>query len=128
MTNRDEAPGNPGPQAESESAMLEEIDWSDLQQFFLEHLRGQLDSMETLLAEGNLAALARIGHGLKGSGGAVLLPKFTELGQELEEAGRASDATRTLSLCRRIRDEYVQHRPAEEQSLAGFFAALKTMR
>lgn len=101
---------------------LGEIDWSDLQDFFFQHLRGQFDEMARLLGTGDLEALARIGHGIKGSGGGVLLPRFTELGRDLEDAGKASDGGSVLEACRSLRDEYLKHRPEDRDGLRTYFA------
>jgi HPt (histidine-containing phosphotransfer) domain-containing protein len=100
---------------------LEDIDWSDLQDFFFEHLRTQLDQMSDLLARADLPTLTRIGHSLKGSGGGVQLPRFSDLGRDLEDAGRSGDVGAVESACRAIRDEYLQHRPADQDALGRMF-------
>ncbi len=105
---------------------LPDIDWSELQDFFLEHLRGQLDTMGQLLAKGDLLALGRIGHSLKGSGGGVQLPKFTELGRDLEDAGRSGNAAGVARACALIRDEYLVHRPGDLAALREYFAGART--
>jgi HPt (histidine-containing phosphotransfer) domain-containing protein len=119
----EQAKNTQGPR-ESDARMaeaLEEIDWSDLQEFFFEHLRGQLDQMRALFAHSDAPALARIGHSLKGSGGGVQLPRFTELGRDLEDAGTAGNLEAVLSACRAIRDEFLKHRPEEADTVGGLF-------
>lgn len=99
----------------------DEIDWAELQDFFFEDLRPKLFEMDERCTAGDTAMLARMGHSLKGSGGGVKLPHFTDLGKVLEQAGKASDIVSCFSACRAIRDEYVMHRPAEAKELAELF-------
>jgi HPt (histidine-containing phosphotransfer) domain-containing protein len=106
---------------QSDEEALDDIDWSDLQDFFLTHLRSQFDEMELLLGRGDADTLSRIGHGIKGSGGGVQLPRFTDLGRDLEDGAKAGDLERAREACRMLRQEYLKHRPEDETALAGFF-------
>jgi HPt (histidine-containing phosphotransfer) domain-containing protein len=100
---------------------LDDIDWGELQDFFFEHLRSQLDQMSGYLAQSDAWNLSRLGHSLKGSGGGVQLPEFTELGRHLETAGKDGDMIAVLSACRAIRDEYLKHRPDRAAEVTGLF-------
>jgi HPt (histidine-containing phosphotransfer) domain-containing protein len=107
--------------AEVEDA-LDDIDWSELQDFFFSHLRGQFDEMESLLRAGDLVAISRIGHGIKGSGGGVQLPEFTDLGKDLEDSGKSGDAERTRGACQALRAEYLKHHPEDAPDLNPYFS------
>ncbi|MFN8548997.1 MAG: Hpt domain-containing protein [Candidatus Eisenbacteria bacterium] len=100
----------------------DEIDWAELQDFFFEDLRPKLFDMDQLCSDGDTHKLSRLGHSLKGSGGGVKLPRFTDLGKALEDAGKASNLEGCISACRAIRDEYATHRPAEQAELSALFA------
>ena len=100
---------------------LAEIDWAELQDFFLDHLSGQLGEMDGFLRKRDTQALYRIGHGLKGSGGGVQLPRFTELGAVLENAGKKGDLTAVRLACLSIRSEYLKHRPQEAERVKHLF-------
>ena len=101
----------------------DEIDWAELQDFFFEDLRPKLFEMEELCLGGDTTKLARFGHSLKGSGGGVKLPRFTDLGKLLEDAGKASNLGACVAACRAIRDEYSLNRPAEADELALLFVS-----
>jgi HPt (histidine-containing phosphotransfer) domain-containing protein len=101
--------------------LLDGIDWSELQAFFFEHLLTQLEDMEAKLAAGDLTGLSRIGHSIKGSGGGVQLPRFTDLGKALEDSGKDGDLEACRLACQAIRDEYVTHRPNGAATVGGYF-------
>lgn len=99
------------------------IDWAELQAFFFEHLRDQLAAMEGLVAKRDLTTLARIGHSLKGSGGGVRLPHFTDLGRALEDAAREGDLLATFLACRALRDAHLAQNADETGAVAALFSA-----
>lgn len=101
--------------------LIDGIDWAELQKVFLDHLSRQFPEMDQSLQGACTPPLARIGHSLKGSGAAVLLPRFTELGADLERVANASDAAAAHRICREIRDEYLRLRPAEAARVSGLF-------
>jgi HPt (histidine-containing phosphotransfer) domain-containing protein len=105
---------------ELESA-LAQIDWAELQDFFLSHLGTQLSDMDTLLRKRDTDTLTRIGHSLKGSGGGVQLPRFTELGAVLEVAGKGGDLMAIRLACLKIREEYLKYRPQEAIRVKRYF-------
>jgi HPt (histidine-containing phosphotransfer) domain-containing protein len=107
--------------SQADEDALDDIDWSDLQDFFLTHLRGQFDEMELLFREGDAQTLSRIGHGIKGSGGGVQLPRFTDLGRDLEDSAKVEDLPRAREACRAMREEYLKHRPEDGPGLAKLF-------
>jgi HPt (histidine-containing phosphotransfer) domain-containing protein len=93
--------------------LSDDIDWAELQSFFLGHLQGQLDQMDAWLRQADTEALGRVGHSLKGSGGGVRLPRFTDLGRDLESAARQRDLTGLRATCVALREEYLRHRPED---------------
>lgn len=101
------------------------IDWADLQEFFFSDLEPKLPEMQRLIEAGDCTTLARIGHSLKGSGGGVKLPRFTELGKVLEDAGKAADLTAIEKACAAIRDEYLIHKPEAAGDLSPLFRTRK---
>lgn len=98
-------------EADDDAGISEKIDWTELQDFFFEHLASQIPVMAGLLAKEDAAGLARIGHGLKGSGGGVRLPRFTDLGKALEDGCRRGDLAGARAACRDILEEFARHRP-----------------
>jgi HPt (histidine-containing phosphotransfer) domain-containing protein len=120
----DSAPQGGSPSPQDDQALqeaLDDIDWSDLQDFFLSHLRDQFDEMERLLRAGDAPGLSRIGHGIKGSGGGVQLPRFTDLGKLLEDGARDGDLGRAKEACRALRKEHLKHRPEDGPDLEKLF-------
>ena len=113
------------PTAVPDSDFPADIDWGELQTFFLDHLRGQLDKLMESYGKGDLPSLTRIGHSLKGSGGGVQLPRFSELGMLLEEAGHRGEIEATLKICRDIRDEYLRLRPNDAPVLRQLFTGIE---
>lgn len=99
----------------------DEIDWAELQDFFFQDLRPKLFEMDQLCTDGDTYKLSRLGHSLKGSGGGVKLPRFTELGRALEDAGKTSNLEGCITACRAIRDEYATHRPDDCTELSTLF-------
>lgn len=102
----------------------DEIDWAEMQDFFFEDLRPRLDEMDSLCRNNDTTALHRIGHSLKGSGGGVRLPEFTELGKALEATGKCGDMPGAVRACRAIRDEFLKHRPDARAELSNLFEGL----
>ncbi len=58
---------------------------------FVERLGGQLRAMEEAHSDGDMTALAKLAHWLKGAGGTVGFDIFNEPAAELESAAKASD-------------------------------------
>ena len=49
------------------------------------------------------------------------LPRFTDLGAVLEDAGKKGDLNETRLACMNIRSEYLKHRPQEAERLKRMF-------
>ena len=58
---------------------------------FMERRKGDLGELRSSFATGDLAAIARIGHAMKGSGGGFGFDRVSELGGSLEAAGQCGD-------------------------------------
>lgn len=61
---------------------------------YLENRRKDPARLEAALAAGDFTLLRKLGHDLKGSGGAYGLPPISEYGAEIEQAALAQDAGR----------------------------------
>jgi HPt (histidine-containing phosphotransfer) domain-containing protein len=103
--------------------LFDDIDWSELQTFFFQHLVVQLRDLDSSLRAGDMTTISRTGHSIKGSGGGVQLPRFTELGKALEDAGKAGDSPACRAACQAIRDEYLSHRPEGDSQVGDLFAS-----
>ncbi len=64
---------------------------------YLENRCAELTILESALASGTFETLQTLGHNLRGSGGSYGFPLLTEIGEKIERAAKASDAT-TLAL------------------------------
>ena len=109
------------PQDEADDDLDDGIDWADLQSFFYEDLETKMADLEMGLGEGDCTKLFRIGHSIKGSGGGVKLPIYTELGKHLETAGKANDLEASRTACAAIRDEYLKSHPDRAEKYSTYF-------
>lgn len=64
-------------------------DIADLVPGFLANRAREVEALRAALAGPDLAALARIGHTLKGVGGGYGFPAISEIGERIEEAAGA---------------------------------------
>lgn len=117
--------GNNPPNDEFED-LEADIDWSELQAFFLDDLKPRLGELDRLCRASDFDALSRLGHTLKGSGGGVKLPRFTDHGRTLETAAHAHDLADCVLACQALREEYLGHRPADRAALAPLFEGIDT--
>jgi PAS domain S-box-containing protein len=69
---------------------------------FVERIRSRLGEFDAALAERDYAALAALGHWLKGAAGTVGFHAFTPVAESLEHAAQQSDATACTTLVRQI--------------------------
>lgn len=60
---------------------------------YLKNQQENLKKMLKALDEGDFEALRVLGHNLKGSGGGYGFDRLSEIGAEIEEAGKKSDAS-----------------------------------
>ena len=58
---------------------------------YLANRRADVRSLRSALAAEDFATVATLGHRMKGSGASFGLPRVSELGQRLEEAGHQED-------------------------------------
>lgn len=68
---------------------------------YLANRRVDAERLRVALEEQDHAALARIGHNVRGTGGSYGLPALSEVGGDLEDAARAEDFAREVRLVAR---------------------------
>ena len=71
-------------------------------QRFVERLEDEVEQMQTAIAEGDLEALAKQAHWLKGSGGTCGFDEFFDPAASLEETAKAKDLEAAARLVKRI--------------------------
>lgn len=81
-----------------------ETDVVDLVPTYLEHRLADVEAISAALEAGDLAAVQFVGHSIKGSGGGYGFDGLTDIGQELERAGRDRDADGASLALRHLRD------------------------
>lgn len=79
-------------------------DLEDLIPRYLESVKQYSADMQKLLAAGDLTALARIAHNLKGSGGGYGFMPITNLGASIETAARSGDSAGIPALLAQLSD------------------------
>jgi HPt (histidine-containing phosphotransfer) domain-containing protein len=75
---------------------------ADLIPGYIEARRIELEHIRELIRADDFAALAVIGHRLRGSGEGYGFPEITELGGQMEEAAEARDITGVTRTARRL--------------------------
>jgi CheY-like chemotaxis protein len=111
--NRTSKHPQPAPDAKSRSVPrdepllcqlpLDDAEFRDIAESFLQKLDEQLDLVERLLISAKFAEIAQVAHWLKGSGGTAGFPDFTEPSRALETAARAADQQQLLLSLRKLR-------------------------
>lgn len=81
-----------------------EPDLADLVPAYLERRLADVEAISAALEAGDLAAVQFVGHSIKGSGGGFGFDGLTDIGQELERAGRDRDADGASLALRHLRD------------------------
>lgn len=79
----------------------------DLIPAYLENRRSDVGRLEQALEQEDFETVRDLGHSMKGSGGGFGMDRISEMGMELEEAGKAMDpdgAARALSDLREYLD------------------------
>lgn len=73
--------------------MLEDIDPIARQMLpgFLKNRQGDIETLRALVSEGNWQEIRRIGHNMKGAGGAFGVQRVSDIGAVIEEAALAED-------------------------------------
>ncbi|MDY6852474.1 MAG: Hpt domain-containing protein [Thermodesulfobacteriota bacterium] len=83
---------------------LEEDEYLELLELFIETARADLEALEAAIEEGNADKAAKIAHTLKGASGSLGLMEFFEIVKDIEEKGRDNhlkgtrDSAQTLKL------------------------------
>jgi len=77
-------------------------DLVDLLPGYLRRRRRDERALREALHAGDFETVRRIGHNLKGSGGAYGLPEVSAIGRELEGAGRGRDDSEAARWTRRL--------------------------
>ncbi len=72
---------------------------------FLDNRAKDLALLQAALENRGFGEITRIGHNLRGSGGSYGFPKLTEIGGQLEDAGKVSDAQTIARAILRLRNE-----------------------
>lgn len=87
------------------SEMANDADMLELIEMFVEDLPKRAAALEQALRAGELAALTRIAHQLKGAAGGYGFPTITEAAAELEQCAKTSSDLARLELeVRRVAD------------------------
>jgi HPt (histidine-containing phosphotransfer) domain-containing protein len=79
-------------------------DMVDLVPLFMAQRRKDLTSLAAALTAGDYEAMRRVGHGMAGAGASYGLDHFSELGEQIVAAARASDTTALERLNRELED------------------------
>lgn len=64
---------------------------------YIVYLNGLVPEISAAIDTGDYASVTKIGHNIKGSGGGYGFSELTEIGQEIEFGGKASDVNRMKS-------------------------------
>lgn len=69
-----------------EIVVVVDADLEDLIPVFLENRKEDIRTIRTLLTNGDLGEISRLGHNMKGSGAGYGFEKITEIGKDIEIA------------------------------------------
>ncbi len=67
-------------------------------QSFYEETRTKIEPLKAAIAANDAVAVAKIGHGIKGSAANLRLIEISEVGKKIELAGKAADSSQFSSL------------------------------
>jgi CheY-like chemotaxis protein/HPt (histidine-containing phosphotransfer) domain-containing protein len=98
------ANGNGGSREMKKQIVKIEADLSDLIPGFLLHKREDLDLLARAAEDADYAAIAAMGHKLKGEGGSYGLDGITEIGALIEQAGKRCDIDKTRRCVQQLLD------------------------
>lgn len=70
---------------------------------YLHHRRQDLQRIAAALERGDFAMLRKVGHDMRGSGGAYGLPPISDAGGRIEDAALVQDAGRVLAAAEELR-------------------------
>ncbi len=77
-------------------------DLEDLIPMFLENRHKDVEEIRTLLREGVLEKIIRLGHSMKGSGGGYGFDEISDIGRGMEEAAKSGDKDEVERLNNRL--------------------------
>ena len=110
-----DAPPSNDPLDQAKLGELREVlgeDFPDLVQTFLNGTANYLERLRTAAGEGDIDAIARVAHGLKGSSGNIGAMSLSSLCDELVTSARRGDLENAPDWVARIEAEYAQARAA----------------
>ncbi|MEZ6056155.1 MAG: response regulator [Planctomycetaceae bacterium] len=73
---------------------MDDIDFREIVQAFIPRLQEQIEAMRDAMSTGDMDGLAGLAHWLKGAGGTVGFPEFTEPARQLERHAKQGDILR----------------------------------
>lgn len=77
-------------------------DLEDLVPGYISHRRADVEALTDALEKGDLAQVGAIGHSMKGSGAGYGFDGLTDIGHELEMAGRDADEDAAATALHRL--------------------------
>ncbi|GAB5443158.1 MAG: ATP-binding protein [Fuerstiella sp.] len=94
----------PAPKTRPDIQLPEEPFMLDLCGQLVQKLKTVLPDVKSAVVDGETKVLAEQGHWMKGTGGTVGLPIFTDIGRELEVAARASEIETAATIVVRLEE------------------------
>src|SRR5574337_644596 len=88
--------------AEQTTVVYVDEEIADLIPEFLENRRRDVEQIKQLVQQGKYMELTRLGHTMKGTGGAYGFTEIGEIGKGIEEAGARGDQEALTRLCERL--------------------------
>lgn len=89
-----------------DDSVAEEI--LELRSLYLDYLRGEIDTLRSLLARRDLEGIRELGHRLKGSGGSYGLHHISELGETIQYIEDPAEWDEVETLFHRLEEMYEQ--------------------
>jgi HPt (histidine-containing phosphotransfer) domain-containing protein len=87
-----------------DGSLAEEI--LELRSLYLDYLRGEIDTIRSLLARKDLAEIREVGHRLKGSGGSYGLHHISELGEKIQKLQDGTEWDEVETLFHQLEEMY----------------------
>lgn len=88
----------------SENIVYVDSDLEDLVPGFLENRHNDVERIDNLLSNGELAEIQRLGHSMKGAGGGYGFDEISIIGKKLEEAAKRGDTSELNHLNHRLKE------------------------
>lgn len=77
-------------------------EYRELITYYLNYLRESLSTLKDGWAERNYSVIERFGHNIKGSGGVYGFHDISELGEQMEQAAKDEDESKTGELVEKL--------------------------